>query len=283
MSRLSLLGVGGPLAPSLALDGLSPTGAWSVRKLRTAYAGACLRVRRSSDNTESDIGFSSNELDTSALLSFVGAGDGFVVRWYDQSGNSRDLPQTTSTQQPKIVASGALVLGPGSKPTLDFDGSNDVLQSSIAISNLITASAYAAHAVFCPDTLPTTGSGAMFGPFIFAGGANRYFAYAAWNSSVAVYNWDGNNDTLANAATAGTNYLGQCRHEGGSLYNQLNSGSEQSLASGNTSVLTDSFQVGGGSIVYDGKISEVVTFSAVPDSGSRAALAANTSSYFSLP
>jgi len=35
----------------------SRTAAFSLRKLRTAYAGSCIKVRRSSDNTTSNIGF----------------------------------------------------------------------------------------------------------------------------------------------------------------------------------------------------------------------------------
>lgn len=84
--------------------------AFSMFKLRTAYSGNCLSVRRSSDNTEQDIGFVNNYLDTTSLLSFVGVGDGFVVKWYDQSGNARDLSRTTSAlAQPQIVSSGALI------------------------------------------------------------------------------------------------------------------------------------------------------------------------------
>jgi len=46
--------------------------AYSLRKLRAAYSGSAVRVRRSSDNTEQDIGFTTQgELDTASLLSFV--------------------------------------------------------------------------------------------------------------------------------------------------------------------------------------------------------------------
>ena len=43
--------------------------AYSVRLLRTAYTGSAIRVRRSSDNAEQDIGFVSGSLDTSSLTS----------------------------------------------------------------------------------------------------------------------------------------------------------------------------------------------------------------------
>lgn len=46
--------------------------AYSLRKLRSAYSGNAIRVRRSNDNTEQDIAFSGNDLDTTTMLDFVG-------------------------------------------------------------------------------------------------------------------------------------------------------------------------------------------------------------------
>ena len=87
----------------------SASAAFSLRKLRTAYAGSAIRVRRSSDNTEQDIGFtSSGDLDTTTLLSFVGSSDGFVSKWYDQSGNARDAVQATVGNQPRIALAGVM-------------------------------------------------------------------------------------------------------------------------------------------------------------------------------
>jgi hypothetical protein len=81
--------------------------AYSLRKLRTAYTGNAIRVRRSSDNTEQDIGFTAlGVLDESALTTFCGVGNGFVTTWYDQSGNARNVTQTTAANQPQIVSSG---------------------------------------------------------------------------------------------------------------------------------------------------------------------------------
>lgn len=83
--------------------------AYSIaRKLNPNYTGSCFRVRRSSDNAESDIGFSNNSMDISGLLSFCGAGDGFVVSLYDQSNNGLTLTQATAGFQPRIVNVGTL-------------------------------------------------------------------------------------------------------------------------------------------------------------------------------
>lgn len=83
--------------------------AWavSVRKIRTAYTGYCMKVRRASDNTTQDIGFDSNGLlDVAAITSFCAGTDGFVHTWYDQSGNGLNWVQTTDGTQPYIAISG---------------------------------------------------------------------------------------------------------------------------------------------------------------------------------
>lgn len=103
---ITLAGIGtGPLLLEAVASGMSVL--YSMRRQREGYAGPCLRVRRSSDNVESDIGWIGNRLDTDALLAFVGPGDGFVSVWYDQSGTARDAIQTLPAKQPYVVQAGA--------------------------------------------------------------------------------------------------------------------------------------------------------------------------------
>ena len=103
--------------------------AYSVRKLRAAYTGNAIRVRRSSDNTEQNIGFTAlGNLDESSLTSFCSGTNGFVTTWYDQSGNANNATQTTAANQPQIVSSGSVLTLTGigaAKPILRFDGTND--------------------------------------------------------------------------------------------------------------------------------------------------------------
>ena len=144
------------LAPAFVglLDTYSgAASAYSLRRLRTAYTGNLIRVRRSSDNTEQDFGYDSNNvLDTAALLTFCGAGNGFVTTWYDQSGNANNATQTTAAYQPQIVSSGAMITTNG-KNSIKFDGSNDFLATTgtpfsatentlIAVSKEDTISSY---------------------------------------------------------------------------------------------------------------------------------------------
>jgi Alpha-L-arabinofuranosidase B, catalytic len=93
----------------------------SLRRLTGLYNGPLIRIRRDSDNAEADIGYdSSGDLDTAALLTFVGSGDGFVVVWYDQSTYASNAVQVTAGSQPKIVSSGAVITA-GTKPTVVFE------------------------------------------------------------------------------------------------------------------------------------------------------------------
>ncbi len=94
--------------------------AYSVRQLANT-AALCMRVRRDNDDAEQDFGFDANgDLDTSAIATFVGSGNnGYVSKWYDQSGNQNDAAQTTNGDQPQIY-NGSAVITENGKPAVDF-------------------------------------------------------------------------------------------------------------------------------------------------------------------
>ena len=120
---------GAPAAGLLLDDYPNAAAAYSLRKLRTAYTGNCVEVRRSSDNTTSNIGFSGNYLDTAALKTFCSGTDCFVRTWYDQSTNTRNVAKTTTANQPQIVSGGSLLYEKG-YPMIQFDGTNDNLTAT---------------------------------------------------------------------------------------------------------------------------------------------------------
>jgi len=102
--------------------------AYSLRKLRAEYTGNAIRVRRSQDDAEIDIGFNDDgSLNTDLIASHCADKNGFVTKWYDQSGNSRDAVQATSTKQPAIYEAGAHVKDSGSRSFVKFDDTDDVL------------------------------------------------------------------------------------------------------------------------------------------------------------
>jgi hypothetical protein len=126
--------------------------AYSLRKLRNAYSGSAIRVRRSNDNTEQDIGFDANgNLDTAALTSFCTGTNGFITTWYDQSTIGRNATQTTAIRQPQIVSSGNITTD-GGKPALTFNG-NYYLE--IVNRPLTAATQYAFFAVANAQTNQT--------------------------------------------------------------------------------------------------------------------------------
>lgn len=142
-------------SPALFIDSFQSAAlAFSFRKLRYSYTGPCIRVRRSSDSTEQDIGFVNDVLDEAALTTFVGASNGHVVTWYNQSINGIHLRQTTAANQPLIVVSGVTQKELG-KPVILF-GSG----TTIAL-NLATPYTFSAN-VFSKSTVSKyTGSGSV--------------------------------------------------------------------------------------------------------------------------
>ena len=141
--------------------------AYSLRKLRALYSGSAIKVRRASDNALQDIGFDSltNELDVTSLESFCSGTDGFVQTWYDQSGNGVNATQTTAAEQPKIVSIGSTILE-GTKPTIQWDGSNDKL----ALSPVITGAT--ARSFFIANKLDSTGGAGEGGLISLNEGSN---------------------------------------------------------------------------------------------------------------
>ena len=184
----------------------SAAAAYSVRKLRAAYTGSAIRVRRSSDNTEQNIGFDLNgNLDTSSLTSFCSGTNGFVTTWYDQSGNSQNATQTTASNQPQIVSSGSVLTltGTGSaKPCLRFDGSNDFFTNLIP---LVTSDQFSIYQVEKKTTSSSVGilfasstsGGSPMGPLHFSNGTLYMdFKLNSTNTDFGFGNLSGNNYNL---------------------------------------------------------------------------------------
>lgn len=114
-----------------------PSVAFSLRKLNSTYSGAAIRVRRSSDNTESDIGFDSfGYFDSAAFSTFLSGSNGFIKKWYDQSGNGNDATQTSTSNQPQLILNAS-----GSFAGLQFTGSSSqklMLGSTVTLTSGIS-------------------------------------------------------------------------------------------------------------------------------------------------
>jgi hypothetical protein len=74
---------------------------------------------------------------------YTGSNQGFVARWYDQSGNNRHATQTATGSQPIIVLSGS-VLTENNRSALTFDGNDFLPFNGSALANT-KYSIFAAH------------------------------------------------------------------------------------------------------------------------------------------
>lgn len=108
------------------------SAAYSTRKLRAAYTGFCMQVRRANTTDILDIGFVNNVLDTTTLLTFCGVDDGNILIWYDQSGNGNNA--ISAGNFPRIVVGGVLQTL-NSKPAIYFNSQSLVMLTPLSSNN----------------------------------------------------------------------------------------------------------------------------------------------------
>lgn len=276
-----ILGINGIIAsgknnvPLLLDDYIGAAAAYSLRKLRTAYSGDAIIVRRSSDNTSQSIGFINNELDTTSLLSFVGSSNGFVTTWFDQSGNGRDLTQTTATDQPRIVNAGVLETLNG-KPSIYNYGTTTTSGKKMTVSFGVTLSQ--------PNTIFNLGSNNFLtgGGYVMDGIAvsNRHIISAL--SSTQMYMNAGSSLVLNYSPNSNTQRL---------LYNRFNTTSSSiavnngATSNGNagtqpiTGIIINASYTGGNSSTLNHQ-QEIIIWNA-DKSSDRTGISNNINSYYS--
>jgi hypothetical protein len=161
--------------------------AYSLRKLSSAYSGFAVQVRKSSDNTVQNIGFTANgDLDTAALKVFAGSGNVFVSIWYDQGGRVMNATQSNQSPQPRIVSNGVIERING-RPAIWFGNSNLATQSIILYPYGVTFSGVAKGNSTTPGTLVSkcgTSSGQnpnIAAPFDFTNSGGAFFVGNATN------------------------------------------------------------------------------------------------------
>lgn len=151
--------------------------AYSLRKVIAAYNGPVVRVRRSSDNTTQD--FTADEVVNGTLLTFVGAGDGFVNILYNQTATaSMNLTQSTNANQPIIVESGVLYTE-NNRPSMKFSGSQWINHSTAASWNWLHSQKISVFMVHRIRDANPNNLFVLWGTTISTGAGNHgiYFAY----------------------------------------------------------------------------------------------------------
>ena len=194
-----------------------PTGihhAYSLRKLRSAYGGFCLRVRRTTTTptvttTTVDLSFDSNNtISLNSAITYVSGTattatnlgqfcasilngysnpdlvninqNIFVVTWYDQSGNGKNPTNGTAGQQPRLVNAGNLELSGGKVAVRFTKTSSQNLTIADTTANINNMSSYWVGAFV---TLTNNQVGYSLAT------VNRfYFPYFATTNTLAAYN-----------------------------------------------------------------------------------------------
>jgi hypothetical protein len=276
---------------ALLLDSYSgPKLAYSVRKLDCDYSGSAIRVRRSSDDAEQDIGFSGNDLDQSALLSFVGEGvgdDGFIVTWYDQSGNGINATQSTGSKQPMIVDEG-VILTQGGIPSARFDGTDDYLTVSSLALNCYTSLYIVLRAVNAskpmftehgPDAANNEG-------FYFYGSNgdswtfNRAQTGGDLHRASGVSNW-------VSSATGSDLALADVQYNGSGAFYLDNSAQANNTVNGTSNPNTSAtknlfiFSRNGASLFTEGYLSEYILYDS-DQTGNRSNIVSNINTYYTI-
>jgi hypothetical protein len=293
---------------NIGLSSATPAlAAYSLRKLSTAYTGAAIRVRRSSDNAEADVAFDGSGLvsatsvvtikvvgtsgltlnSTQSFSTFYASANGFVSILYDQSGKGYNATQTTAANQPQIVASGVITTSSflNNKPCLTFDASAGRYMTIPFASTLINATGTFAT-VHSQGTLQSgfnailawTSAGSVFGPGfapLTSGGSFGLYTTFGTNSFLDMGPIVSNKGYVMNAAWTGN---------GGSI-----------TESRNGTVFTGSVPqhfvstVGNGLIGQDngtaftGSIPEMIVFATALGTADRQAMENNQIAYYTPP
>lgn len=90
------------------VDGTGIYTAFGFQSIYPLYGGPLIRLRRGSDNVQSDFykAASGTFVDTAAITTWLGGATGYLHTLYDQSGRSNNYTQTTAGNQAPIVIDG---------------------------------------------------------------------------------------------------------------------------------------------------------------------------------
>ena len=261
--------------------------AYSLRKLRTAYTGSCIRIRRTDNNAESDIGFVNNYLDTTAIKDFcISTSVARIVTWYDQSGNGRNATQSAAANQPLIMISnfefGTIDAIASSEKAIVFNESGHRLINNFStISQPISVFTYARK-----DNVTTAAAGVIYDSYnntqsilYYTGTAestnNRWTLAAgtglqgttAGNTNPSIFS------TLHNSTSSSIHINGQSYASGNAGTNGLNGLSIGNLR-GNPSPISSGY-------VFNGRIAEMIIYGS-NQSSNRTGIETNINSYYGI-
>ncbi len=275
------------LPAALTSNNLNAAAAFALRRINSSYTGFAVRVRRSSDNTERDIGFTSNgDLDDAALTTFVGANNGFVTTWFDQSGNGRNITQANGALQPSIVVSGTVVkLTTGSSRTaVRYNGTvnQTLFNSNSGLPNGSNITINMVH----NEIVRNENMGYSFNQNGSSGNFNdRASIHIPWNDGTMYFDWGGRLTTsravAINTPITFTFTYSTTLNTQTISYN----GAYRATAATNIAPVTDRIILGGNNAGIqspNATIAEFVVLPTVPEQSVLRSFEANQVAYYSL-
>ena len=282
----AVLGISAPLIAGLAacadatsypLD-LVPgaIAAYSFRKLRSAYAGKAVQVRRSSDNALQDIGFSGNKFDAAGFAAFIGGGSGFVVTWYDQVG-SANATQATEANQPTLVTG----ITPNGTPAAFSAGGNSLLAGTISATVVAFTLATVCNRTgnFTNYTVPFCVQGGPSGNnnpgFFYYNTANGGISFTDLNTGTPIPSAGGHDNSFHSAIGIANFAASSCQVDGGTASTGVMKSNAGALA---VHIMSDNL-----SSPLTGYVAEGIYFGNAMTAGNVAKLALNLRACYGTP
>lgn len=124
--------------------------AYGLWQMRSGQATA-IRIREDGGDTETDIGFDSfGEVDAATIAAHCGANEGFIVTWYDQTGNGRHWTAEDNAHQWRIYDGSALLTDSGTgetvaSPTIDGSYNYTIQEGTVSAPGLSDVSIVFRH------------------------------------------------------------------------------------------------------------------------------------------
>jgi hypothetical protein len=208
-----------------------------------------------------------------------------IGTWSDDSGQSRTFSQSTAGYKPLLKKAAN---GINSHNALLFDGTDDVLNCSTALSYFVSAGAFTVFTVFNYVAVdPNYDGGTVYRNNAILEDTDSWFGvYLIRDSTIHGMVYDSLPNSTSESITVGVDYKFRFRLDTGKIYHKLNANAETSgVTSGNIGTLTNGLHLAmasyGTATYANIKISEIIIFNSALSSGNMATVDAYlTAKYF---
>jgi len=222
------------------LDSVStPWAAYSLRKIRTAYAGNWIQVKRASDRATQNIGNAADKyVDRDAIASFCSGTTGRISIWYDQSGNGRNTtPSSSVSTSPIIYESGSVTLDANDRP---YAYHPDAERTCCAVINASFASNNNLSAFFALNFSFPSGGDWRFGGSYVTG----IFGITLSGGTYYPFFYRGGYHSTSGGVTAGSRYVMSYFRNAADTYIAINGAASENVDTGFTDFAVDMQGVG---------------------------------------